>query len=105
MTVRKVLAGTEMFRVSGAGYDPHGSFFRNGSAVEPSAPLLSLLRAAALASDARLLGGNENGPWHIKGDPTEGALVVAAAKARLPKAALDAQFPRIPRSFYLRKPA
>jgi Ca2+-transporting ATPase len=95
MTVRKVLAGTEMFQVSGAGYDPQGSFFRDGSAVEPSHPLLFLLRAAALASDARLLGGNGNGPWHIKGDPTEGALVVAAAKARMQKKALDAQFPRI----------
>jgi Ca2+-transporting ATPase len=95
MTVRKVLAGTEMFQVSGAGYDPQGSFFRDGSAVEPSHPLLFLLRAAALASDARLLGGNGNGPWHIKGDPTEGALVVAAAKARMQKGALDAQFPRI----------
>ena len=95
MTVRQVLAGTDRFRVSGAGYDPHGSFSRDGSAVEPSVPLLSLLRAAALASDARLLGGNGNGPWHLKGDPTEGALVVAAAKAGLQKAALDAQFPRV----------
>jgi Ca2+-transporting ATPase len=95
MTVRKVLAGTEMLQVSGAGYDPHGSFLRAGSAVEPSAPLLFLLRAAALASDSHLLGGNGNGPWHIKGDPTEGALVVAAAKAGLQKRALDVQFPRI----------
>ena len=95
MTVRQVLAGTDRFRVSGAGYDPHGSFSRDGSAVEPSVPLLSLLRAAVLASDARLLGGNGNGPWHLKGDPTEGALVVAAAKAGLQKAALDAQFPRV----------
>jgi Ca2+-transporting ATPase len=95
MTVRQVLAGTEMFRVSGAGYDPHGSFSRNGSAVEPSLPLISLLRAAALASDARLVEQKGNDSWRIKGDPTEGALVVAAAKAGLQKTALDAQFPRI----------
>ena len=33
--------------------------------------------------------------WHVKGDPTEGALVVAAAKAGLHKADLDTQFPRV----------
>ena len=35
------------------------------------------------------------GHWHLKGDPTEGALVVAAAKAGLHKHDLDAEFPRV----------
>jgi len=54
-----------------------------------------LLRAATLASDARLVHSGEDGHWHIKGDPTEGALVVAAAKAELHKTELEAQFPRV----------
>jgi Ca2+-transporting ATPase len=36
-----------------------------------------------------------NGRWQIKGDPTEGALVVLAAKAGLKKIDLEAQFPRV----------
>ncbi len=54
-----------------------------------------LLRAAALASDAHIVHSESDGRWHVKGDPTEGALVVAAAKAGLHKADLDAQFPRV----------
>jgi Ca2+-transporting ATPase len=52
-----------------------------------------LLQAAALTSDARL--ARSNGHWQIKGDPTEGALVVLAAKAGLRKIDLEAKFPRV----------
>jgi Ca2+-transporting ATPase len=94
MTVRKIFAAGQTLEVSGTGYDPHGTFLLNGSTVEPTLRnLLSLLRGAALASDARLV--RADGHWHIKGDPTEGALVVAAAKAGLHKADLDVQFPRV----------
>ena len=56
-----------------------------------------MLTAAALASDTRLVDGeNDTGSgWDIKGDPTEGALVVAAAKAGLQKESLDAELPRV----------
>jgi Ca2+-transporting ATPase len=57
--------------------------------------LSTLLRAAVLASDARLEQKNSGEKWEIKGDPTEGALVVAAAKAGFDKAQLDAQFSRV----------
>jgi len=79
--------------VSGAGYEPVGTFAWNGSAAEPSPTLTTLLRGAVLASDARLV--QVDGHWAIKGDPTEGALVVAAAKANLIKSRLDIQFPRV----------
>ena len=93
MTVRQIYVAGHLMEVAGAGYDPRGAFSRNGATAEPSAPLIALMRAAALASDARLV--ESDGRWHIKGDPTEGALVVAAAKAGLHKAALEAQFPRV----------
>jgi Ca2+-transporting ATPase len=56
-----------------------------------------MLKAAVLASDTRLVSnGHESGPaWEIKGDPTEGALVVAAAKAGLQKDRLDSEAPRV----------
>ena len=51
-----------------------------GYAVEVPDPVVVLLRVAALASDATLVRVAE-GRWAIRGDPTEGALIVAAAKA------------------------
>ncbi|HWN23379.1 MAG TPA: cation-translocating P-type ATPase, partial [Gaiellaceae bacterium] len=95
MTVRKVLAAGELVDVSGAGYEPEGSFSRGGERVEPSAALLETLRGAVLASDARLVAGGDGEGWAIRGDPTEGALVVAAAKAGVRKADLDAKLPRV----------
>jgi Ca2+-transporting ATPase len=93
MTVRKIFTAGEMFAVSGAGYEPIGTFFRNGSNTQPTPELKGLLTASALASDVRLI--QEGDTWNIKGDPTEGSLVVAAAKAGLEKPDLDLKFPRI----------
>jgi Ca2+-transporting ATPase len=102
MTVRKIYVAGQMVEVSGSGYEPHGKFSLDGNRIAPSQPLKDLLIAAALASDAYLQGTVDGAPgsadafdWRIKGDPTEGALIVAAAKAGLDKADLDARFPRI----------
>ncbi len=95
MTVRKIFVAGQMLNVSGAGYEPRGQFSRDGATVEPAHPLTLLLRAAALASDAHIVHSQADGLWYIKGDPTEGALVVAAAKAGLNKADLESQFPRV----------
>jgi Ca2+-transporting ATPase len=93
MTVRKLYVGGETFDVSGTGFEPHGKFMRADTVVEPSEPLKLLLRAAVLTSDARL--ARSNGRWEINGDPTEGALVVLAAKAGLRKIDLEEQSPRV----------
>ncbi len=95
MTVRKVLVAGRVLDVSGAGYEPHGQFSCDGLSVEPSGALRTLLQAATLASDAHIVHNEQEGRWRVKGDPTEGALVVAAAKAGLKKTDLDAQFPRV----------
>jgi Ca2+-transporting ATPase len=95
MTARKFYVAGQMLQVSGAGYDPHGEFSFDGHGVEMSEPLNQLLTAAALASDAQIIRSENDGIWHVKGDPTEGALVVAAAKANLNKVDLDTSFPRI----------
>ena len=94
MTVRKIFVAGQMLSVSGAGYEPTGIFSNNGSTVTPDGTLARLLSAGALASDARIVRNGDN-TWHIKGDPTEGAMVVAATKAGLGKPQLDAQFPRV----------
>ena len=53
------------------------------------------MTAAALASDAHVARKEGTDRWLVKGDPTEGALIVAAAKAGLHKADLDARYPRV----------
>ncbi|MBI4622476.1 MAG: cation-translocating P-type ATPase [Verrucomicrobia bacterium] len=95
MTIRKVFVAGQLLEVSGAGYEPVGRFSRDGVSMEPSGALRQLLQAAALASDARIVRDEVDGRWDVKGDPTEGALIVAAAKAGLNKVDLDAQFPRV----------
>jgi P-type Ca2+ transporter type 2C len=95
MTARRLYVAGQLLDVSGAGYEPHGQFSRDGVTVEPSPALRRLLQAGALASDAHIVRNDAAGRWHVKGDPTEGALVVAAAKAGLKKVDLDARFPRL----------
>ena len=95
MTVRHVVVAGQTLQVSGAGYEPTGEYSRNGSPVEPPEELREMFRAAVLASDARLLRGEADGGWQVRGDPTEGALVVAAAKAGLRQEELEADFPRL----------
>ncbi|MBN2207584.1 MAG: HAD-IC family P-type ATPase, partial [Candidatus Aminicenantes bacterium] len=94
MTVRKVFVSNRMAEVTGAGYAPRGDFKGAGGA-EPldDATLKLLLEAGVLNNDASL---DENeGKWFIKGDPTEGALIVAAAKAGLKTIEIKIQNERI----------
>ena len=98
MTVRKIYVGGQTFSVSGAGYAPLGEFSHNGGgSILPTDALKQMLTAATLASDTRLVNGDHEsgGGWHIKGDPTEGSLVAAAAKAGLQKESLDSAYPRM----------
>jgi Ca2+-transporting ATPase len=79
--------------VTGTGYDPQGEFLVDGVPVDPkaNASMARLLEAAALCNDARLERADapEQG-WQVAGDPTEGALLVLAAKAGLwPQALLE----------------
>ncbi|MCU0982897.1 MAG: cation-translocating P-type ATPase, partial [Pirellulaceae bacterium] len=95
MTVRRILVAGQFMEVSGVGYEPHGQFSWQGQTQEPSPLLRRLLQAATLASDAQIVHVENEGRWHLQGDPTEGALVVAAAKAGLNKVELEARFPRV----------
>ena len=97
MTARRLFVGSTTVEISGTGYEPRGSFAinRSGNGSGNSAALPALLRAAALASDARVEQRDGTGKWEVRGDPTEGALIVAAAKAGFDKPTLDAQFARV----------
>ncbi|MHB1421396.1 MAG: calcium-translocating P-type ATPase, SERCA-type, partial [Bacillota bacterium] len=92
MTVRQVYCGGNTYQVTGQGYEPKGEFLTDGSGVEPQKDpqLRMLLKISALCNNATLsrnglnLGGlwrKKESQWRITGDPTEGALLVTAAKA------------------------
>ncbi|MCF8721798.1 cation-translocating P-type ATPase [Nitrospina gracilis] len=93
MMVRKIRVAGEWYEVTGSGYDPTGGLFVDGREAKLEGPLLEFLRGGALASDARLL--REDGTSHIKGDATEGALVVLAEKAGFRHVELESHWPRI----------
>ncbi|HEX6359258.1 cation-transporting P-type ATPase [Actinophytocola sp.] len=76
MTVQQVWAAGRTHQVTGVGYAPEGT-------VSDPEPVRELLRVAALCSDARLLPPDAEHGWRVLGDTTEGALLVAAAKAGL----------------------
>jgi Ca2+-transporting ATPase len=96
MTARVVHVAGETLEISGAGYSPEGEFTSDGgSPVQPTEVLVETLRAAVLASDARVVRSENDDQWVVRGDPTEGALVVAGAKAGLDQAELEESLPRV----------
>ena len=95
MTVRRLFLDGEMVDVSGTGYEPSGSFAIGGAAVSPGDhPVLAeMARIALLCNDAALI--ETDGNWTVRGDPTEGALLVLGRKAGLDPEALRREFPRV----------
>jgi len=95
MTVRRIYVGGKLIDVTGVGYEPKGGFYLSGTpiALGQDPALQILLRIGALCNDTSLT--SVDGVWGIKGDPTEGSLAVAAAKAGLWQKELNSQFPRL----------
>ena len=112
MTVTRLFAGGRVFDVTGEGYEPVGEIRESNaetrvlspesserreisspehSALTQSSALRELLTAAVLCNGATLR--EENGTWQVIGDPTEGALLVVAAKAGLTIEILDSAYP------------
>ncbi|HUF22151.1 MAG TPA: cation-transporting P-type ATPase [Burkholderiales bacterium] len=83
MTVQNVACAERQFTVGGVGYAPHGGFMLDEAEVDPEqhADLVELARAGLLCNDARLRRRED--AWQLEGDPTEGALITLALKARL----------------------
>ncbi|MEI7782687.1 MAG: HAD-IC family P-type ATPase, partial [Planctomycetota bacterium] len=87
MTVREIHAGGRDYRVTGTGYAPRGRFLAvddSLAAVDARADpdLERLLTIAARCNNAAVQPRGDGGEsWQVIGDPTEGALVVAALKA------------------------
>ena len=96
MTVRVVVTASGRVHFGGTGYAPVGSVQRAGGGQVDGALRLELERALAIAdrnNNARVVHHDDR--WTVQGDPTEGALLVAARKAGLESSELDKRLPRI----------
>ncbi|MGQ9781949.1 MAG: cation-translocating P-type ATPase [Nitrososphaeria archaeon] len=89
MTVKKIFVDDKLVGVGGVGYEPKGEFLVEEKIIEPKEfdALYTLLKAAALCNDSKLF--YDNGRWNVTGDTTEGALLVAAAKAKISEQELE----------------
>lgn len=105
MTVRRLFCDNQVITLTGQGYDPKGEYHGADPFKEKGA-LQELLKCAALCNNAVLTkkgvrviglfrGKSPDSIWGIDGDPTEGALLVAAAKAGIWREALERREQRI----------
>jgi len=96
MTVRAVITASGRVNVGGSGYEPEGEVRVEGGAPLEGALRTELERALTVADRANNAVLQEHdGRWTVQGDPTEGALLVAARKAGLTDETLDARFRRV----------
>lgn len=108
MAVTHLWAGGELLEVTGNGYDPRGEILKQGQHVDvrKNQMLRRLLQVSVLCNNAELReeraeskknqpDDETEGVWSIKGDPTEGALVVLGAKAGVTQQSLEGLYRRI----------
>jgi Ca2+-transporting ATPase len=96
MTVRVVVTASGRVTFGGTGYAPQGELTREGGGPLDGSLRAELNRALAVADRANNAAVQERGGrWSVQGDPTEGALVVAARKAGLSADSLAARFERV----------
>jgi Ca2+-transporting ATPase len=108
MTAVRLYVANVRLDVSGEGYQPNGRFTDSGDPADPHdyPEMLALLTGGLLASDAQLervssddgssgVGAENEERYRMVGDPTEGALVVAAAKAGLWRDEVEDRLPRV----------
>ncbi len=95
MTVRSVVTAEEEIEVTGVGYIPDGGFQRGGQefSAGDDPVLQQMLQGVALCNEASVY--HRNGDWRLEGDPTEGALLVAAIKGGLDRKELERAYPRV----------
>jgi Ca2+-transporting ATPase len=96
ITVRVVVTASGRVTFTGTGYAPEGEVSWDGGKLIGGSLRHELVRALTVADRANNAVLQERGGrWSVQGDPTEGALIVAARKAGLEEDALDARFVRV----------
>jgi Ca2+-transporting ATPase len=95
MTARKLVTSERIYTVSGEGYATDGIFFADGAEWTPAAEALlsDALHAAAACNEAEIR--QQDGRSMVVGDPTEGALLVVAAKGGIWRDGIESEMPRL----------
>jgi Ca2+-transporting ATPase len=95
MTVRQLYVNGKAIGVTGSGYEPKGEFLADGKPVSlaDDKTFLTLMKINTLCNDTHLV--QTDGIWQVKGDPTEGALLVVATKAGFSHEKENVESPRI----------
>jgi magnesium-transporting ATPase (P-type) len=95
MTVKLVYDGEHVYEVTGAGYDPEGEILQEWLAIDPAdnPDLQMVFRIGLLCNESHVY--EEDGSFSVEGDPTEGALVVAAMKAGLDQEEEIKRYPQL----------
>ncbi len=99
MTVTRIWTDGEFVSVTGSGYTPKGEFTQDGKTVslEDYPALKTALWVGTLNNDSQLEYAGEQGgqeTFRMIGDPTEGAILVAALKAGASAKLLNDAYPR-----------
>jgi P-type Ca2+ transporter type 2C len=96
MTVRTVVTASGRVDITGTGYAPEGELRHEGKPLQEPALRTEVERTLIAADRANNAVLQEyGGRWSVQGDPTEGALIVAARKAGLSADALGSRFERV----------
>jgi len=95
MTLQRIIVDNRKIKISGTGYNPEGEFCEEEEKINPTEDeaISLILKTGVLCSDA-VLNEKDNDEWEMIGDPTEGALVVAARKAGFEKKDLEEKYDR-----------
>jgi Ca2+-transporting ATPase len=93
MTVRALYVAGRRYAVTGEGYGPAGEIHSDDEPAGPASasPLLELATVLLGCNHAHLI--EKSGAWQTVGDPTEGALLVAGAKAGGDRARIERELP------------
>ena len=96
MTVRQVETANNSVDITGEGFKPEGSFVSNGDKIKPKTnPALDLiLKTGLLCNNSNIIQDPDIGPY-ITGDPTEGAILIAAVKSGLILEEVEKENPRV----------
>lgn len=96
MTVRVVVTASGRVILGGTGYTPEGDVHQDGRGPLDEVVRFELTRALTAGDRANnAVLQQQNDRWTVQGDPTEGALIVAAHKAGLEERVLDARLKRV----------
>jgi Ca2+-transporting ATPase len=94
MTVTNIYCGKKSYSITGNGYEPKGEFILNDEKIKNfDLDIKDILQAGYLCNESYLV--SKEGSYSIKGDPTEGALIVSCLKAGYDEHSLENDFQRI----------